>query len=112
MALNLPTFYKRLASSVVFAAIMLTGLLWNEWAFLALVCLMNILCLRDYFRLLQKLDKEAYWPKWLPVAVQVIGLLFISVNIYAGLIGLFCVPAILLLASVLSKKNALLAMLQ
>jgi len=112
MALHIPTFLTRLGSSIVFATIMLTGLLWNEWAFLTLVCLMNILCLRDYFRLMQKIDKEAHWPKWLPVAVQVTSLLFISVNIYAGLIVLFCVPAILLLASVLSKKNALLAMLQ
>ncbi len=112
MALNLPTFYKRLGSSIVFAAVMLTGLLWNEWAFLALVCLINVLCLRDYFRLLQKIDKGAYWPKWLPIVVQLIGLLFIAIDIYPGLIFLFLAPACLLLAGVLSKKNSLLAVLQ
>jgi phosphatidate cytidylyltransferase len=56
MPLNVPTFFKRLGSSVVFVAIMLTGLLWNEWSFLGLVCLIGVLCLREYLRLLPKIN--------------------------------------------------------
>ena len=123
MALNLPTFFKRLASSIVFVAIMLTGLLWNEWAFLVLVCLIEALCLRDYFRLVQKVDKETYWPKWIPVAMQLIALvilLLFSTNLNELLpvmskclfVLLAIAPAVLLLGSVLSQKNALIAMLQ
>ena len=123
MALNLPTFFKRLASSIVFVAIMLTGLLWNEWSFLALICLIEILCLREYFCLLQKIDTETYWPKWLPVIIQIVALIIIflfSTKISellplisrALFILLPVVPAILFLSGVLSKKNALIALLQ
>jgi phosphatidate cytidylyltransferase len=126
MALNLPTFYKRLGSSIVFVAVMLMGLLWNEWAFLVLVCLIQVLCLREYFRLVQNIDKETYWPKWLPIVIQVTGLTILVPILYLGHLldssfiawpliiwGIIpAVPAVLLLASVLSKKNSFIAMLQ
>ena len=121
MALNLPTFYKRLASSIVFAAIMLTGLLYNERVFLILICLINVLCLRDYFRLMQKIDPETNWPDWLPTIMQITGLfLIIPVFFIHYLISwpviiwavLPVTPALLLLAGVLSKKNSLFAVLQ
>jgi len=126
MALNLPTFYKRLGSSIVFVAIMLTGLLWNEWAFLVLVCLVQALCLRDYFRLMQSIDKESYWPRWLPVAIQVTGLVILIPDLFLGHLLdssaiqwplllwrlMPVVPATLLLAGVLSKKSSLAATLQ
>ena len=123
MALNLPTFFKRLASSIVFVAIMLTGLLWNEWAFMVLICLIEVLCLRDYFRLVQKVDKEAYWPVWLPVVMQLIALILIFLfsakmnELVPGIsrivfIVLPIIPSILLLSGVLSKKNSFLALLQ
>lgn len=123
MALNLPTFFKRLASSIVFVAIMLTGLLWNEWSFLVLVCLIEGLCLREYFRLMQKIDKETYWPKWLPIIMQLIAfvvILLFSTNLNDLLplmskclfILLAIAPAVLLLSSVLSEKTSLAALLQ
>jgi phosphatidate cytidylyltransferase len=123
MALNLPTFYKRTASAVVFAAVMLTGLLWNDWAFLVLVCLIEVLCLREYFRLMQKIDTQTYWPRWLPVVMQIIALVLFflfSANINSLLPGiskyLFLIlpvlPASLLLCSVLFKKAAFHAFLQ
>lgn len=77
MALNLPVFYKRTASAIVFAAIMLTGLLWNNLAFLVLVTIINVLCLREYFRLIQKIEKDVYWPKWLPILTQILGLMLL-----------------------------------
>lgn len=120
----MPTFYKRTGSAIVFAAIMLTGLLWdNEWAFLSLICLINALCLRDYFNLLKKIDADKHWPLWLQVSMQIIGLFTILVfsvqnnnPLTKGLWAAFsflplAVPA-LLLAAALPKKNALPALLQ
>ncbi len=128
MALNLPVFYKRTGSAIVFAAIMLTGLLWNEWAFYALVCLINGLCLREYFRLMQQIDKETFWPKWLPTAIQATGIILVSLisvmfshSITYGhldIVLIFAVtsiclfPAFLFLLSTLRKKSSLPAMLQ
>jgi len=123
MALNLPTFFKRLGSSIVFVAIMLTGLLWNEWSFLGLVLLIGMLCLRDYIRLVQKIDTTSYWPKWLPIVVQIMALLIISLfsnkvnELLPGFgrvvfILLPVLPALLLLAAVLSKRDSLFALLE
>lgn len=128
MALNLPVFYKRTGSAIVFGIIMLAGLLVDKWAFFALICIVNILCLRDYFRLIQKIDKESYWPTWLPVAFQFIGLLLISLIavlfsrdiIYSHLdtilvctiTALCIIPATLLLLSSLAKKNSIFALIQ
>jgi phosphatidate cytidylyltransferase len=125
MALNLPTFYKRSGSSIVFVAIMLTGLLWNEMAFLILICLINVLCLRDYFRLMHKMYPETIWPDWLTTIMQVIALLliipvffihYISWNVAGPAAIAWAIlpvtPALLILGGVLSKKNGLMAVLQ
>ena len=80
MALNMPTFYKRTGSAIVFAAIMLTGLLWNDpYVFNWLMCIINLLCLREYFMLMRSIDREAHWPGWLPLVVQIIAFFFIIV---------------------------------
>lgn len=77
MPLNLKTFYTRTMTAIVFAAVMLTGLLWNEWAFLVLVSLISTLCLYEYCKLMQLIYKDNYWPKWLPIALQAAGLMLI-----------------------------------
>ena len=48
MALNVQTFFTRLGSAAIFSAIMLAGLLMNEWVFIALFFTVNILCLKEY----------------------------------------------------------------
>src|ERR1700749_2702540 len=78
MALNLPVFYKRTASAIVFAAVMLTGLLWNDWAFLALVALIEFLCLREYFKLIRKINPDNLCPRWLSWAMHISGLLLLA----------------------------------
>ena len=78
---------------------------------------------RDYFRLVQKVDKESYWPKWLSVAVQLSALAIIclfsnKVNEllppYGRIVFMLLpiLPALLLLSSVLSKNNSLFPLLQ
>ncbi|MBS1774526.1 MAG: phosphatidate cytidylyltransferase [Bacteroidetes bacterium] len=75
--MNWPTFFTRLGSAVVFCAIMLAGLLWNEWSFLVLVSLIQVLCLREFFGLMKKVYHPHYWPSWLPIVMQICCLLFL-----------------------------------
>jgi phosphatidate cytidylyltransferase len=41
MALNKEVFQTRTKTAIVYAAVMLTGLLWNEWSFLILFSVVN-----------------------------------------------------------------------
>ncbi|MEI8279461.1 MAG: phosphatidate cytidylyltransferase [Bacteroidota bacterium] len=70
MALNVPVFLTRLGSSIIFAIVMLTGLLWNEYVFVILFLLVQVLCFRDYIRLMKKITPDVYWPEQLPYIVQ------------------------------------------
>lgn len=126
MALDVPVFLKRTGSAIVFAIIMLAGLLWNQWAFLLLIALIQVLCLREYFLLMKKVYPGNYWPSALPPLMQVSGLaiLFLAFNLYIApddmvstgmvsmMILLFLLPVLLLLSSVLSDKNFFTAMAQ
>lgn len=56
MALNLQTLRTRALTAVVFVALMLTGLLWNHWSFLALFVMIHIGCWLEYFKLVGLID--------------------------------------------------------
>jgi phosphatidate cytidylyltransferase len=60
MAFNLQTFKTRTLTAVVFAAVMLTGLLWNHWSFLVLFSIIHFGCWWEYFNLLEKIYKTVY----------------------------------------------------
>ncbi len=60
MAFNVQTFFTRLGSAAVFCAIMLIGLLTYDWVFILLFLLVNILCLREYILLLEKIFKTSF----------------------------------------------------
>lgn len=123
MALHWPTFFTRLGSAIVFCIIMMLGLLWSEWAFLGLVLLILVLCLRDYFRLVKKIYPGAYRPKWMQVTTQLfsIGLLLsvafaifhlgVEFDKTAGLSLLF-VPTLILLFAAFSGGKSLPSVLQ
>lgn len=112
MALHWPTFFTRLGSAIVFSAIMMAGLLWNEYAFIALVALIQVLCLREYFPLMKKIYPDVYWPSWLPGMIQIISLMWLLMEtpvlngVHFSKILLF-VPILILLVTALSKKTAL-----
>ena len=108
---------------MVFVAIMLTGLLWNEWSFLSLVLLIQVLCLRDYFRVIQHIEKETKQPLWLQTVIQLTGFLLVFLfmmrsdstldHITWSVAALLPVlPATVLLVATLSRKPMLLASLQ
>lgn len=118
MALHWPTFFTRLGSAIVFAAIMMAGLLWNEWAFLLLILAIMILCLRDYFRLVKKIYPDGTRPKWLQMVTQgfSIALLLMS-GFYLFDIGpafnhkvivsLLLVPILILLLTTLRNRKTI-----
>lgn len=116
MALHWPTFFTRLGSAIVFALVMMAGLLWHIDAFVMLICLIQILCLREYFGLVKKIDPEKYWPKWLPVVTQIGSLiwLLLQTDILEDLLPiggtsfsplLVFFPVLLLVLGTYSKKN-------
>lgn len=127
MALNLPTFYKRTSSAIVFGAIMLSALFWqNNLGFLLLVVIINVLCLREFFQLLKKIDKSAYWPQWLPAVVTIVAswilLSFTTGNIASGTLitkilwsGMTIMPVVVAMCFLLASlfpKSGIVAFLQ
>jgi phosphatidate cytidylyltransferase len=60
MALNLRTFKTRTLTAIIFAAVMLTGLLWNHWSFLVLFSIIHFGCWWEYFNLLEKIHSTTY----------------------------------------------------
>ena len=55
MAFNLKTFQTRTLTAIIFAVVMLTGLLWNQWSFLILFSIIHFGCWWEYFNLLEKI---------------------------------------------------------
>ena len=58
MALNKAVFKTRTISAIVFAAIMLSGLLWNRWSFLLLFTIIHFGCWHEFLKLLQLIFKR------------------------------------------------------
>ncbi len=55
MAFNWQTFRTRTLTAIVFAAIMLVGLLWNQWSFLLLFSIIHFGCWWEYLKLTEKI---------------------------------------------------------
>lgn len=116
MPLHWPTFFTRLGSAVVFSAVMMLGLLWNEWSFLTLIALIMLLCLWEYFRLTTAITGRPKRPA-LKILTLTSGLLAVSAagftpwqdGMFSGSVLLLfsIVPVVLLLAGILSKSGAL-----
>ncbi len=110
MALHWPTFFTRLGSAIVFAIVMMGGLLWNEFAFLALVALIQVLCFREYFTLIRKIFPNSGWPSWLPITIQVgslywLTLVFLSKQNHLLYPAFMFFPVTIILISMVSKRN-------
>lgn len=56
MAFNLQTFQTRAITAVLFAVIMLAGLLWNQWSFLLLFSVIHFGCWFEYQKLVALID--------------------------------------------------------
>ena len=58
MALNLSVFKTRTISAIVFAMIMIAGLVINQWSFFILFLLIQLGCLNEYIQLMGKIYPE------------------------------------------------------
>ena len=109
--MNWKVFFTRLGSAIVFAAIMMLGLLLdNPFAIFFLALFIQFLAIREFFKLMEKIYPNQYFPKWMEFIFQLIGVLIVaalSVMEYLMLMPLILMLFILLLAAVLSKKNGL-----
>ena len=56
MAFNWETFRTRTLTAILFAAVMLTGLLWNQWSFFILFSIIHFGCWIEFQRLVEKID--------------------------------------------------------
>jgi phosphatidate cytidylyltransferase len=57
MAFNWQTFRTRTLTAIVFAAVMLAGLLWNHWSFFILFSVIHFGCWLEYQKLVGLIDK-------------------------------------------------------
>jgi len=60
MAFNLQTFKTRTLTAIVFAMVMLVGLLWNAWSFLILFTIIHFGCWYDFIKLLKKINPQKF----------------------------------------------------
>lgn len=113
--MNWNTFFTRLGSAIIFAAIMMAGLLGNlynsPWSIWILAILIQYLCTREFFKLMQGIFPEAAFPTsilWLTQLSSV--LLILSVSLWNMDFPLIMMaPVILLLTGILQKRTALVA---
>lgn len=60
MAFDTKTFRTRALTAIVFVLIMLIGLLWNRWSFIALLIIIHFGCWFEFIKLLKKINSQAY----------------------------------------------------
>lgn len=75
MAFDIKTFKTRALTAVLFAAVMLTGLLWNTWSFIILFTIIHFGCWYEFIKLLKKIDPLNYKMK------SLLGLLYVTLPI-------------------------------
>jgi phosphatidate cytidylyltransferase len=75
MAFNLQTFKTRALTAIVFAIVMVAGLLWNQWSFIILFTVIHFGCWWEFIKLLKKINPGKFW-YYVPL-----GLLYISLSI-------------------------------
>lgn len=113
--MNWPVFFTRLGSAIVFAAIMMFGLLYpSPFAIFALAILIQFLCIKEFMQLVSRIFPDHYFPRWLTWFAQVTGvLLILAIPMLAlepgYLFILMLVPVSILLSTILHKKASLVA---
>lgn len=60
MALDTKTFKTRTLTAIVFAAVMLSGLLWNKWSFVILFTFIHFGCWIEFVKLIKKISPARY----------------------------------------------------
>ena len=60
MAINVETLKTRALTALIFVAIMLVGLLWNQWSFIVLFTIIHFGCWYEFVKLMKKIFGELY----------------------------------------------------
>jgi len=60
MAFNIPVFKTRAITAIIFAVVMLLGLLWNHWSFFILFSVIHFGCWWEYLGLTEKIYKTSF----------------------------------------------------
>jgi phosphatidate cytidylyltransferase len=60
MAFNWQTFNTRALTAIVFVAVMMTGLLLNQWSFFLLFSVIHFGCWWEYFKLIEKIYQTSF----------------------------------------------------
>jgi phosphatidate cytidylyltransferase len=115
--MNWPVFFTRLGSAIVFAIVMMLGLLLeNPSAIFFLALLIGFLCIREFFKLMALIFPDAYFPEWLMWLTQIFGagvtvsipmMMLMATPQIAIIIAIF--PVLLMLITILHKKTGLIA---
>jgi len=79
MAINVQTLRTRALTALIFVGVMLAGLLWNQWSFIALFTVIHFGCWYEFIKLLKKINGN----KWFVYAW--LGLLYITLPVLAML---------------------------
>lgn len=75
MALNIDTLKTRGLTAIVFVAVMLTGLFWNEYSFITLFTIVHFGCWYEFIKLLKKIYGANY------LKYSLFGLVYITMPI-------------------------------
>ena len=75
MAFNWKTFQTRTVTAIIFAAVMLTGLLWNHWSFFILFSIIHFGCWWEFVKLIKKIYDKKY------LKYILLGLIYITIPI-------------------------------
>ena len=75
MALNLQTFKTRTLTAIVFALVMLGGLLLNPWGFVALFTIIHFGCWYEFIKLVKRIYHKQY------LLYSLLGLVYITLPI-------------------------------
>lgn len=75
MAFDTKTFKTRTLTAIIFALVMLIGLLWNLWSFMILFIIIHFGCWFEFIKLLKKIDPDNYKLK------SLLGLFYITLPI-------------------------------
>jgi len=82
MAFNWATFRTRTLTAIIFAAIMLAGLLWNHWSFFVLFSIIHFGCWWEYLKLTEKIH-TTFFHSYIKLGLMLVGY---------GLMLWFCGP--------------------
>ncbi len=75
MAFNLQTFKTRTLTAIIFAVVMLVGLLWNVWSFIILFTTIHFGCWYEFIKLIKKISPQKF------IAYIPLGLFYITMPV-------------------------------